>query len=342
MSPVKEYKCLNCGAGLEFDPPSYQWICGYCFSAFEKEQLDCVLTEEPPEQAWPELDSFHCRSCGAELITDGTTSATSCLYCKSPAVIKARLSGSFRPSSLIPFRLTKAQAEDIYRKWIGKRLFAPNEFKSREEIKRVTGVYAPFWLFDCLADGTLVGEGTVVDSWRQGDYKITRTKHYEVVRKGKAQYRQIPVDASKKLDDTLMHKIEPYNYSDLTGFSMQYMSGFMAEKYDVPADEAEQIMRKRVEKYTEDRLRAAVKGYTSYRATDKKITLSEKSHSYSLLPVYLLINKYRDKEYIFMVNGQTGKVVGDVPVSTVKQLAFAGSVFAAVWLLAVFGGALLV
>ena len=150
----------------------------------------------------------------------------------------------------------------------------------------------------------------------------------------------MPVDASKKLDDTLMHKIEPYNYNDLTGFSMQYMSGFMAEKFDVESEEAKSVMKERVEKYSEDRLRGTVGGYSSFQVTGKQITLSDTVESYSMLPIYLLINKYKEKEHAFIVNGQTGKVVGDTPISFVKQLGFAGSIFAAVWILAVFGGAL--
>lgn len=342
MSSIKEFKCLNCKAGLEFDPPSQKWKCYYCFSEFEKEQLDSVdIEEELSDDNLPELNSYNCKSCGAELITDNTISATNCLYCMSPTIIKSRFSGSFKPKSLIPFRLTKTQAEEIYRNWIGKRFFAPNEFKTQEEIKKISGIYAPFWLFDCEVDGNIVGEGTRVRSWTTGDYKYTQTKYYRVIRRGKVKYRRIPVDASTKLDDTLMHKIEPYNYDDLTDFSMQYMSGFMAEKYDVEADDAEQVMKTRVDKYTEDRLRGTVSGYTSYRVNEKQITFSDKNHSYSLLPVYMLVKIYKEKEYIFIVNGQTGKVVGESPVSFLKQLAFAGSVFAAVWILAVFGGALI-
>lgn len=101
----------------------------------------------------PELDSYICNSCGAELIADNTTSATFCIYCKSPAVIKSRFSGRFRPRNVIPFRLTKEQAKEIYQKWIKKRIFAPKEFKLKEEVDKITGIYAPFWLFDCKADG---------------------------------------------------------------------------------------------------------------------------------------------------------------------------------------------
>lgn len=342
MSTVKQYKCLNCNAGLEFDPPSQLWKCHYCFSEFSKEKLDTVQKEEElSSRDMPDLDSYHCQNCGAELITDNTTSATSCLYCKSPTVIKSRFSGRFKPRFVIPFRLTKAQAEELYRNWIKKHLFAPTEFKSQEEIQKITGIYAPFWLFDCKSHGYLEGQGTKVNHWRQGDYRYTQTKYYRVARSGTADYNKIPVDASKKLDDTLMHLIEPYNYNDLTDFSMQYMSGFMAEKYDVESNEAQAVMKRRVEGYTESRLRETVNGYSSFSAATQSVNLSNVEDNYTLMPIYLLVNKYKGKEHIFIVNGQTGKVVGDAPISFLKQLKFAGAIFAAIWVLAVFGGALL-
>jgi DNA-directed RNA polymerase subunit RPC12/RpoP len=344
MGSVNEYKCLNCKAGLEFDPPSQHWKCHYCFSEFTKGQLDKVYTpaDETLNQDMPELNSYNCTSCGAELIADSTTSATFCLYCKNPTIIKSRFSGKFKPKSLIPFKLTKDQAQELYKKWINKRFFAPTEFKQKDEIEKVTGIYAPFWLFDCLADGMIDGEATRVKSWTQGKYRYTQTSYFRVFRKGNAEYKKVPVDASKKLDDRFMHLIEPYNYNDLTDFSMQYMSGFMAEKYDVEASEAESVMKERVETYLEDRLRSTVSGYSSYSIRDKQLMLQDTTQDYSMLPIYLLINKYKGKDHVFIVNGQTGKVVGDTPISFKRQLLFALAVFIVVWLIAVFGGAFLV
>lgn len=341
MRTVKTYKCLNCKAGLEFDPASQKWKCHYCFSEFTRQSLDLDSENEPSEDHdGPELDAYHCNNCGAELITDRTISATSCLYCRSSAVIRSRFAGRFKPRYLVPFKLTKAQAEEIYNKWMKKRLFVPTAFKTKEESQKITGIYAPFWLFDCMAEGHLEGEGTRTNHWRQGDYNYTRTRYYRVFRKGNVQYKKIPVDASKKLDDALMHKIEPYHYGDLTDFSLQYMSGFMAERFDVEVPEAERVMQGRVAQYTENRLQKTISGYQSFRATDKKTNLSDITHSYAMMPVYLLIHKHKDKEYIFIVNGQTGKVVGNTPVSPFKQLRFAGCVFGIVWFIAVFGGAI--
>lgn len=343
MSSVKEYKCLNCNAPLEFYPPSQNWKCGFCSSEFTKEQLDASLQkDETSDQEMPELDSYRCTSCGSELIADSTTSATFCLYCKNPNIIKSRFSGRFKPKNLIPFKLTKKQAEDIYKKWIKKRRFAPSEFKEKDKIEKVTGIYAPFWLFDCKVDGMINGEATKVRSWTQGKYRYTQTMYFNVSRSGNAQYQKVPVDASKKLDDTFMHMVEPFDYNDLTDFSMKYMSGFMAEKYDVEAAEAGTVMKERVEKYFEDRLRGTVNGYSSFSVQQKQMNMADVNQDYSMLPVYLLINKYKGKDHIFLVNGQTGKVVGDTPTSRMKQVMFAAAVFAAVWAVAVFGGAFIV
>jgi DNA-directed RNA polymerase subunit RPC12/RpoP len=343
MSSVKEYKCLNCKAGLEFHPPSQSWKCNYCFSEFTKEQLDAQYQQEEPQNTeMPELDSYKCTSCGAELIADDTTSATFCLYCKNPTIIKSRFSGKFKPKSVIPFRLTQEEAKEIYKKWIGKRRFAPSEFKEKREIDKVTGIYAPFWLFNCQAEGTIDGEGTRVSTWTVGDYRYTNTKHYRVLRSGSAEYHKVPVDASKKLDDKFMHLIEPYNYEDLKDFSMQYMSGFMAEKYDVEAYDAKVVLKERVKNYLEDRLRNTVNGYATYSVRNNEVNIAKSTEDYSMLPIYLLINKYKGKEHVFMVNGQTGKVVGDTPISFTKQLKFAGIVFLIVWIIAVVGGAFFV
>jgi hypothetical protein len=203
-------------------------------------------------------------------------------------------------------------------------------------------MYAPFWLFDTKASGMINGEATKVRTWTQGKYRYTHTMYYRVFRRGSAEYQRVPVDGSKKLDDKYMQMIEPYNYDDLTDFSMQYMSGFMAEKYDVESAEAETVMKERVEKYMEDTLKSTVNGYTTYTVSEKQIGISDTTQDYSMLPIYLLVNKFKGRDHVFIVNGQTGKVVGDTPVSRMKQLLFAGIVFALAWGAAVFGGALFV
>jgi len=341
MSIVKEYKCLNCKAGLEFSPALQKWKCKYCFSEFTKEELDKVYKEDLSDKDQPDMESYYCTSCGAELITDSNVAATVCIYCKNPTIIKSRFSGSFKPKSVIPFKLTKDDAKKLYAKWIKKRIFAPKEFKEKENIDKITGLYAPYWLFDTTALGRLEGDATTVKTWTRDGIKFIQTNYYYVVREAKANYKRVPVDGSKKLTDSLMNKIEPYDYKDLTDFSMHYMAGFLAEKYDVDAEEAGKTARKRIEDFMASRLNTTVKGYKSFVPHSTSIKFENLTPNYAMLPIYLLINKYKGKNHEFIVNGQTGKIAGNTPINHLKQLAFAVSVFGAVWFLLVFGGALI-
>lgn len=342
MDSVKEYTCPNCKAGVEFNPESQKWKCNYCFSEFNENEVDIIYEEnkESSQEPLEDLNSYNCTSCGAELIADDTTSATFCIYCKSHSIIKNRFSGQFAPQSVIPFKVGKKEAQEIYTKWISKKRFAPKNFKNKTEIEKITGIYIPFWLFDNNVKGHIEGEGTKVRTWSDNDYKYTQTKYYSILREGTANYNGVPVDGLKKLDDSLMMGIEPYNYNELSSFSMKYMTGFMAEKYDVDAKEASTVVSERVKQYMSSRLKQTVSGYNSFTQNSNKVTITNMEHSYAMLPIYLLVNKHEDKKYEFIINGQTGKIIGDTPIDRTSQLKFALLIFIVSWLIYVFGGAL--
>ena len=348
MGSVKSYKCLNCKAPLTFDPSTQEWKCDYCFSHFDKGELDASpLNQDHPESETvvedegDEIDVYHCENCGAELVADHTTAATFCLYCKSPSIIKTRFSGKFKPTKVIPFKIQKKEAEDLYRKWIRKALFAPRDFKEDEEIEKVTGMYAPFWMYNSKVTEQLAGQGTRVSAWRSGNYNYTKTKYYNVSRKISVAYNQVPVDGSKKLDDTLMQMIEPYDYHEIKPFSMQYMSGFLAERYDVDEPEARKTAESRIEDFAKTRVRGTVSGYNSFTPNSSETSYDSFDNEYVLMPVYILNNIFQGKDHIFLVNGQTGKVVGQTPLSRKKQFLFAAAVFIGSWLAVGLGGALL-
>ncbi len=359
MADVKAYKCLSCKAGLEFDPSSQKWKCHYCFSCFDKEELDAAFGKEELEgeeqgktlresskgvtsKEKEDLDSYFCSNCGAELIADETTAATFCLYCKNPSIIKRRFEGEFKPQHIIPFKLTKEQAKDIYKKWMKKHALAPNNFKRKEEVDKITGIYVPVWLFDSQVQGRIVGQGTKVRSWRQGDYEYIQTKYYEVEREGYSDYERVPVDGSKKLEDALVEKIEPYDYKELKDFNSAYISGFMAEKYDVTSGEAQVCMEKRVKDFMSSRLEATITEYSSFAAQNKNYEVRDIKAKYAMMPLYILVNEYKGKMHEFIINGQTGRVAGDTPISFQNQLLYGGKIFLIVVIIMVLGGALFV
>lgn len=346
METVKNYACLTCKAPLAFNPESQKWDCDYCFNSFDLVQLEAAPStaqnDEELNVEQPELDVYHCQNCGADILADETTTATFCLYCKSPTVIKSRFTGKFQPKYVIPFKLSQEQAETLYKQWIQKRFFAPNAFKQKRKVEEIKGIYAPFWMFDSTLDGMLEGEGTIVNSWQDHDYRYTRTQFYRVYREGSVAYEKVPVDASKKLDDQYMHKIEPYDYQALVPFNMQYLSGFLAERYDVEALDAQKTMLMRVKGYANEKFKQSINKYHHFSASHESFQAAQIDHQYTLMPIYLLNNVYNGKNHMFIINGQTGKVVGETPISNQKRLAFAAAVFAASWVLAVLGGALFV
>lgn len=341
MAEVKNYSCKNCGAGLSFEPASGRWDCKYCRSSFDKSELDDQFGEigaEDLHEEFHELESYHCESCGAELIADETTTATFCVYCRNPVVIKEKFKGVFEPKYVIPFKVTKQEAENIYREWMNKRLFAPKSFKNDAEIEKITGIYAPFWLFDCEVDADISGTGTKISSWRTGNTEYTKTQHFHVERSGHVHYEKVPVDSATKLDDTFMKLIEPFDYNELKEFSMHYLTGFMAERYDVEVTDSEKVMQTRVEEFAKNRVRETINGYNSFNMTSNVERLSNVISHYGLLPVYVLVNKFKDKEHLFIINGQTGKVVGETPIDPKRQLLFFSVVSAISIVILLLGG----
>ncbi|MGL5692792.1 MAG: hypothetical protein ACRCXA_01855 [Peptostreptococcaceae bacterium] len=344
MNSVNEYTCPNCKATLKFNPESQNWKCDYCFSEFNENEIDSTYKDktEQCQESTEYLNSYNCTSCGAELIADDTISATFCIYCNSHSIIKNRFSGKFEPKSVIPFKIGKEEAQEIYTKWINKKKFAPKIFKDKKEVEKITGIYVPFWLFDNNVKGHLYGEGTKIRTWSDNDYKYTQTKYYRILREGTANYNGVPVDGLKKLDDSVMMGIEPYDYNELTNFSMKYMTGFMAEKYDVNEKDALSVANKRVTQYMKSRLRNTVNGYNSFNQNSNNVTITNMEYNYVMLPIYLLVNDYENKKYEFTINGQTGKIIGDAPIDRSSQTKFTLLIFVICWIIYVFGGALIV
>lgn len=164
--------------------------------------------------------------------------ATECPYCGNPAIIKERVSGSLRPDYIIPFRLDRQAAKDTLKKFYKGKLLLPKAFRRENTIDKLQGVYVPFWLFDCDANGTVHFNTTRVSSWRSGDYLYTKTSHFLVIRGGKMAFEKIPVDASEKMDDSYMDSLEPFDYRSLTDFGTAYLSGFLADRFDVSAKDS--------------------------------------------------------------------------------------------------------
>ena len=285
------------------------------------------------------MRAYNCSSCGAELICDETTAATRCPYCGNNTIIPGQFAGTLKPDYVIPFKHEKKDAVNALKNYYKGKMLLPGSFNNSNHLEEIKGVYVPFWLYSGHVDASGLYEARQDEVHRQGEYEVTRSRHYEVTREGTISFSRVPVDASSKMPDDLMDSIEPFDYRAITDFSLAYMPGYLANKYDVSKQECEKRAEERSVKSARNALRATVTGYTSVSTRTHHEKVYNEKTEYAVFPVWLLSTKWEDQTFLFAMNGQTGKMTGNLPISKVKQILWFIAVFAVS--LIVFGSFLL-
>ena len=349
---VTNYQCPNCTGPLHFDGESGKLKCEYCGSGYSVEEIETLYKEKEEKAAaaqqreekeieerknelsedntWDKSDiqqwgtesedmqAYSCPSCGAELICEKTTVATSCPYCGNPTVVPGKFSGNLKPDFIIPFKIGKEEAIKTLKNHYKGKIFLPKRFTEENHVQEIKGIYVPFWMFDGMVEGHATYEATRTRVYNSGDYKITETEHYDVYREGSVDFEKVPVDASSKMPDEYMDSIEPFNYKELKNFSTAYLPGFLADKFDVSIDDSVARADQRCEATLSSSLRNSVTGYSTCMLRSENINLKRGKVHYAMMPVWILSTKWKDKDFLFAMNGQTGKFVGDLPVSWTK------------------------
>jgi DNA-directed RNA polymerase subunit RPC12/RpoP len=337
---IKEYKCPNCSGAVKFDSGIQKMKCPYCDAEFEMAAVaEYQKQMEKPEtdhfeidvgkagQAWDESDlgdlsTGSCPSCGAELIGDANTIATVCPCCGNTQIMQKRIQGILKPEYVIPFRLDKKAAKEALLEFYKGKKLLPNFFKSENRINSIQGLYVPFWLFDAKAQGNVSFKATKVLAWSDSSYNYSKTDFYSVQREGCIGFEKISVDGSEKMDDDYMDAIEPFDYGKLTNFQSAYLSGYIAEKYDVGIEASKERAIKRIKNSVESQFRSSVTGYTSVTKERSGITVENGKVRYALFPVWILNSKYNNENCQFIMNGQSGLIVGRLPVDKGKAAKY--------------------
>ena len=324
MNNSVDHKCPNCDAVLKFNPHGGNWKCEYCRGEFALEQLEDKIKKSEKtvvaKQNDEGLDVYTCNNCGASIIVNPNVSTTSCVYCKNTAILKDKLQGEFNPNYVIPFKHTKEDAINAFKKLGKGKILMPKAFNIKKNIKEISGIYIPFWLFDFMANGEMNADCKRISSWRSGNYRYTKTDTYLATRGGNMNFDNIPVDGSKRFPNDVMNSIEPFDYNDLKPFNYSYLSGFLSEKYDVNKDQAMEDAISRAKASFVDEMKKDIRGYNTVIPVRNNINLQNTKSSYVLLPVWMLNIKYKNKIYTFAMNGQTGKLVGNIPIDIKKSI----------------------
>lgn len=352
------YQCPNCNAALEYDNALGRFRCFYCDSTFTDYEVRDIFNKRDSrvdlETAEPELTQeqmtseeftgqsalYSCPNCGAGVICDTLTASTRCHFCHTPVILSGRLSGEYKPDVIIPFSTTREQAEDKFRGFTKGKFLLPSGFTTQAQLQNISALYVPYWLKSGQTQAHLTATGHTVRSWTVGNTTYTHTKVYNVERDADLVFVRVPYDGSKRIDDSLMESIEPFDYSGIKPFSMSYLSGCAAEKYDVTKEEATPRLDERIGKAAEEEIRRMAAVYTSLHNVQCSIVYKNQQYIYALLPVWFLNYNYNGKDYEFAVNGQTGTMFGELPVSPVKKFFFTAGVFLASLIIATLLGGL--
>lgn len=327
---IIQHKCPLCGAPLKYSASAQAVTCEYCNTTFAMSELEADDAKDGKEFDWGEYSSAHsgetlegtltyeCQSCGAAIETAKTTIATICPYCSNNVVLKKTSTGGLKPNLIIPFNITKDKVPGILKSFTWKKKLLPSNYFNKCKIGEIQGVYVPFWLFSSRLDGSMKFHAEKVRHYTEGDYEVTKTDVYSLVRSGSMDFAKIPVDASIKIDNDLMDSIEPFDYSKLTEFDTKYLAGYFADRFDSPPESEMPRAKTRMTDKAEKLFNSTVSGYSKAYVQERSLKLVKPQVKYALLPVYLFTCKYEGQNYHYAINGQTGKFAGTLPISKRK------------------------
>ena len=342
-----QYRCPCCASPLVFDGKSQEMTCHSCGNTLAVEGLEEAskvnvenTTDEqmhweiPEAQEYDQAESqhlraYHCQTCGAEIVADDVTAATECIYCGNPTILPGVLAGAYRPDGVLPFKTTKKEAQEAFRNHCKSKKLLPSGFYDDSRLEKITGVYVPFWLFQCEAEADMTYKATRVSVSRQGQYEITRTSHFLLRRGGHVRFKEVPVDGSSKMDDAMMESIEPFDAQESKDFSIPYLSGYQAQRHDVGAQACQGRANERIRNSVKSLMDGTVMGYTTAVPVNTQIEMEHGKVKQVLMPVWMLNTRWKDQMFTFAMNGQTGRFIGDLPTDKGKFWK---------WLLGLFGG----
>ncbi|MCR5203147.1 MAG: TFIIB-type zinc ribbon-containing protein [Lachnospiraceae bacterium] len=338
---VFQYKCPDCGADLKFDANQGMIACENCGHTEKVEEMtgDGQLRQstDTDHQDVPMEDSsvvsYQCQNCGAFVMTDKNTTATKCSFCQAPIILGDRLEGMLKPDYCIPFKIDRQTADLAFKKWAKRLRFSPMDFRKSVKVKKVEGLYAPFWVYNCIGQGEAMLKCTTSHHYTEGSYDVTETNHYDVYRSVDTTFKGIPADASERLEDRLMDIMEPFDYSQLVKFEAPYLTGYLAEKYDYTDKEMFPRVQKRVSNYMDSYILDSVHGYDTKNISERHYNINRSYTSYCLFPIWINYVTYKDKDYSFAMNAETGKIAGKPPISVPNVLAHIGVSTVAIFIL---------
>lgn len=339
MGDVLNFKCPCCGAKLVWKGSSGQMTCEYCDAEFTMEQVKASEAAQSEtgsgnDMTWSSSESalitdedgkvqgYLCPSCGAEMVANDNTAATECPYCGNQAIIPKSFEGMYRPDVVLPFAVDKDAAKGKLSEFVKGKKLLPDSFTKNNRIDSITGLYVPFWLYTCHAGGSVEFSGEKIKRWEDSRFEYEKVDTYRVLRSGEMDFERIPADASTQMDDATMDSLEPYDLSKAVAYDAAYFSGYLADRYDVEEKDARPRADERVINTFRDKMKEKTSEYDTVNHKSESIKLTNAKAEYAMLPVWMMTTEFEGKKYTFGINGQTGKMVGSLPIDKGKYYKY--------------------
>lgn len=307
------YACPNCGGNLKFDIRTQQLGCEHC-----QTQMDVYSFEDkdPATEKQTEYDAtiFSCPQCGGEIVSTDTSAAEFCTFCGASTILHSRLTKEKRPNYIIPFKKTKEDCKQAYSEMMKKAIFAPDALKNPKYIDGFRGIYMPYWAFYMSQQGEFSLKGS--KSKRRGDYIIT--DHYALTGEIDAYYKGLSYDASSSFDDNISEKIAPFDVKGMKEFTPAFLSGFYADTADVAPSTYQSDAENIAIQNSTNAIYSKFSGMSMGSLTPSSLNTEVKEIDSAMFPVWFMSYRNAGRVAYATINGQTGKVVTDLPVDTGK------------------------
>lgn len=310
--------CPNCSANLKFNIALQMLHCASCDSSFDTYEFDSK--DEDGVESKYETTVFTCPECAGEIESTDTDVTGFCPFCGASTIFYSRLKEELKPDFVIPFKKTKEDCKNIYKKHAKKALFLPNEYKSEEHIDGFRGIYVPYWAYNASQEGRVTFKGE--KTHRRGDYIIH--DNFRLTGEIDSFYNGISYDASSSFSDDISQKIAPFNVKEKQPFTAGYLSGFYADTADVDSD----VYSKDALEFAKSRSRIEIKKEPTFRPysisnlANNNLNTKVSNIERTMYPVWFMSYRNKDRVAYATINGQTGKIYADFPIDIKKFLVF--------------------
>ncbi len=318
------YDCPNCGGPLRFDIRSQTLRCDHCDTRMDPYAYGKEHDADETTDAYG-VTVYTCPQCGGEIMTTNMSVTGFCSYCGASTVLDGKMRDEKRPDYIIPFQVTGEDCRASYRKRMRRAFFAPRELTDPAALDRFRGIYMPYWVYSAKMNGRAHLEGE--KTYRRGDYMIT--DHYALEANLDASYRGVSYDASSSFSDDVSQSIAPFRAESMKPFTPSILCGFYADtsdvSYELYEDEAAQLAEQDCYKRL-TRLEAfgdvGVKKPGDRKSLRSAIReVPPEKPALALFPVWFSTYRKGDRVAYSVINGESGQIAADLPISVPRYLA---------------------